>query len=236
MPAERALVTPKAVLRPQQEYSSCVCAANSSNGLARAFRFVAQGGSLRRVPTRALRDGHDPRQPVLNPRPHGSDRGHSGNADRPGVAIENISMPVCNTILLGGHMPTSRLTPDIIAAAIQGYEAQKARIDQQISDLRAMLPGGGTGAAGTPEPRKRRALSAAARKRIADAQRKRWAKAKRGPEPPAAKTSRKPKRRLSEAGRQRIIEATKRRWALQRAKSEGTGNTPQTTEKKSGRK
>ena len=34
------------------------------------------------------------------------------------------------------------LTPEIINAAIDGYEAQKARIDAKIADLRAMLPGG----------------------------------------------------------------------------------------------
>ena len=41
-------------------------------------------------------------------------------------------------------MPTPRLTPEIIHAAIDGFEAQKLRIDAQIADLRAMLPGGTT--------------------------------------------------------------------------------------------
>jgi hypothetical protein len=59
-------------------------------------------------------------------------------------------------------------------------------------------------------------MSAAARKRIGDAQRKRWAESKRQSASPSASATReapKPKRKLSAAGRKRIIEATKRRWA-----------------------
>jgi hypothetical protein len=72
-------------------------------------------------------------------------------------------------------MPT-KLTHEIIAAAIDGYEAQKIRIDGKIAELRAMLPGGSTEPA-TPEPtkRKRRKMSAAGRKAISDATKKRWA-------------------------------------------------------------
>src|ERR1035437_5430853 len=45
-------------------------------------------------------------------------------------------------------MPTHKLTPEIITAAIVGFEAQKTRIDDQIAELRAMLSGG----AHTPPP------------------------------------------------------------------------------------
>jgi hypothetical protein len=117
------------------------------------------------------------------------------------------------------HMPTQKLTPEILTAAIAGFEQQKLRIDAQIAELRTMLPGGRTEPAATPEgPKgKRRKMSAAARKRIGDAQRKRWAESKRPSEPqsqPAA-TSEVPKRKrkLSAAGRLAIGEATKKRWA-----------------------
>jgi hypothetical protein len=114
-------------------------------------------------------------------------------------------------------MPTPRLTTELIAAAIEGYESQRARIDQKIAELRAMLHGGRPEPATTPEgsPRKRRKLSAAGRARIAEAQRKRWAEAKRATEPAPLETS-KPKRKLSAAGRKRIIAATKKRWAAVR--------------------
>jgi hypothetical protein len=39
-------------------------------------------------------------------------------------------------------MPTQKLTPEIINAAILGFEEQKRHIDTQIAELRAMLDGG----------------------------------------------------------------------------------------------
>src|ERR1039458_6898459 len=77
------------------------------------------------------------------------------------------------------QMPIGRLTPDLIAAAIEGYEAQKTRIDGTIAELRAMLPGGRAEAAVPEAPtRKRKKFSAAARRRMKEAQQRRWAKIK----------------------------------------------------------
>ena len=71
----------------------------------------------------------------------------------------------------------------LLNAALEGLELQKARIDEQIREVRSMLgqgaarrgrrPGGRT--PGKPA-RKKRVLSSAARKRIAAAQKARWAK------------------------------------------------------------
>src|SRR5450432_1757797 len=116
-------------------------------------------------------------------------------------------------------MPIQKLSPEILIAAIAGFEQQKLRIDAQISDLRDVLPGGRTEPVATPEvPKgKRRKLSAAARKRIGDAQRRRWAESKKPSEAPtnAAEASEAPKRKrkLSAAGKRSIAEATKKRWA-----------------------
>jgi hypothetical protein len=114
-------------------------------------------------------------------------------------------------------MPTMKLTPEIISAAILGYETEKAGIDKKIAELRGMMPGGGADAALTPKALtpKLRTISAAGRKAIAEAQRKRWA-AKKAAEPAPAEAA-KPKRKLSAAGRKRIIEATKKRWAAVKA-------------------
>ncbi len=68
----------------------------------------------------------------------------------------------------------NRLTPEIVAAAIEGYEAQKARLAAKIAELRQMLDGKPAEPAVAPAGRKRRRLSAAGRKRIAEAARKRW--------------------------------------------------------------
>src|ERR1035437_1870535 len=97
-------------------------------------------------------------------------------------------------------MPT-KLTPEIINAAIGGFEQQKLHIDTQIAELRAMLPGGpATSASPEPKKRKRRKMSAAGRKAIAEAQRKRWAVSKKSVVPSAPATS-KPKRKLRKHGR-----------------------------------
>src|ERR1039457_4770224 len=95
-----------------------------------------------------------------------------------------------------------KLTPEIIAAAIEGFEAQKTRIDYQIAELRTVLTGGSAGPAAAPEPpkHKRRKMSAAGRKAIAEAQRKRWAASNKAAERSAPEAAPKPKRKLSAAG------------------------------------
>ena len=115
----------------------------------------------------------------------------------------------------------AKLNNDVLAAAIEGFEAQKKRIDNQIAELQQLITGGVAEPAAQSAPTaKRRRMSAAGRKRMAEAQRKRWAAAKTEPASalavakPAAK---KPKRKLSAEGRKRIIEATKKRWAAVRA-------------------
>jgi hypothetical protein len=116
-------------------------------------------------------------------------------------------------------MPTRNLTPQIINAAILGFEEQKRHIDTQIAELRTMLPGGPAEPTATAEvPKgKRRKLSTATRKRIGDAQRKRWAESTKPSEPQAQlaapQEAPKRKRKLSAAGRRAIADATKKRWA-----------------------
>ena len=74
-------------------------------------------------------------------------------------------------------MPKAKLTSTLIEAAITGFEAQKKAIDSQIAELRAMLTGAPAESTATVSAaRKRRKFSAAARKRMRDAQRLRWAK------------------------------------------------------------
>src|ERR1700724_2368746 len=101
-----------------------------------------------------------------------------------------------------------KLTPEILTAALAGYEEQKNRIDAQIVGLRQILDGGSTDGANPEASKPRRKMSAAARKRIGAAQRKRWAEARKqaggasevGPVPV------RKKRKLSAAGRKAIIE------------------------------
>lgn len=90
-------------------------------------------------------------------------------------------------------MPT-KLTTEILNAAIEGFETQKRRIDTQIAEIRQILQGARTEPAAVSEPPKpKRRLSAAGRRRIIEATKKRWAAihaAKQAEQPaPAKKTT-----------------------------------------------
>jgi len=112
-----------------------------------------------------------------------------------------------------------KLTPQIIHAAIEGFETQKKQIDVQIAELRGMLDGNRPEPATESEagPLKRKKFSAASRRKMALAQKARWQKIKGEVGPTAVPEAPKLKRRMSKAGRARIIAATKARWARVRA-------------------
>jgi hypothetical protein len=128
-------------------------------------------------------------------------------------AAEDISCHHCHQGL--ARMAQPKFTKEIVEAAIEGFEAQKRRIDAQIAELRAL----GSDAEGEPSSgvlRKkagRRRISAAGRAAIAEAQRKRWAAKKAAP----PSTTAPKKHKLSAAGRKAIAEAQKKRWAMKKA-------------------
>src|ERR1039458_4870766 len=138
----------------------------------------------------------------------------------PPTAVTDLTGKIALTWMVRkADMPT-KLTTEIITAAILGFEEQKRHIDTKIAELRQMLAGTPTATAAAPEvPKgKRRRISAAGRARIADAQRKRWAEAtaESARSLPLAGAA-KPKRRLSAAGKAAIVAALKKRWAAKRA-------------------
>ena len=115
-------------------------------------------------------------------------------------------------------MPT-RLTDEIITAAIRGFEEQKRHIDTQIAELRATLSGAAVSAGAAPEaPARKRTISAAARRRMAAGQQARWARIRGESGSKPAEPS-KPKHRLSAAGRANIVAALKRRWAAKKSEA-----------------
>ena len=74
------------------------------------------------------------------------------------------------------NMPKPNLAPEILAAALQGLEAQRARLDAHIAEVRRLLGARPQQPTAPAEaPKSRRKMSAAGRKRISDATRKRWA-------------------------------------------------------------
>jgi len=109
---------------------------------------------------------------------------------------------------------------EILEAARLNYQTKLAEVERLISEesRQAVRKTSPTAAAEDVTPArygKRRKMSAATRAKMAEGQRKRWAKLNGElPEPVAAitKAPRK-KRRLSVAGRKAIAEATRKRWA-----------------------
>ena len=115
----------------------------------------------------------------------------------------------------------AKLSNEVIIAAIEGFQSQKKHIDTQIAELRQMQNGNRAESAATPQvlTRKRKKFSVAVRRRMREAQQRRWAavKGESATAAPATKRSPKRKRHLSAAGRKAIIAATKKRWARKRA-------------------
>jgi hypothetical protein len=114
-----------------------------------------------------------------------------------------------------------QLTQEIIEAAIKGFISQKAEIDSQIAELRNMLDGGiRMSPAAMPSETgkgKRKKFSLASRRKMAAAQRARYARLRGESEPTEAATAKPKRRKMSAAGRRAISIATKKRWAAIKA-------------------
>jgi hypothetical protein len=116
---------------------------------------------------------------------------------------------------------------ELLKAALFGYQVQSERLEATIADLQAQLghrgpgrPKATTDGIGQAAPKKR-TMSASARRRIALAQKKRWATYHQQQAEPVKPTKRK-KRKMSAEGKARIAAATKARWAAYReAKAKG---------------
>lgn len=77
------------------------------------------------------------------------------------------------------RMPRKVQDTALLSAALEGLEAQKRRIEEQMNQVRSMLgrraPHTAAAAASSEAPAQKRELTAAARRRIAAAQKRRWA-------------------------------------------------------------
>ena len=104
-----------------------------------------------------------------------------------------------------------KLDQAFLEAALVGYLQQRDQMDAKILEIQKQLGGS------TTTSQRSREMSAAARERIAAAQRKRWAAFHKSTPATAAKKAPAKKRQLSPAARKRIADATRKRWAAYRA-------------------
>lgn len=107
--------------------------------------------------------------------------------------------------------------------------AIKEQIERLECRLKSILESSAAPAAASLVKRGPRKMSAAARARIAAAQKARWAKVKGKTTAPVAKAAEKPapkkKGKLSAEGRAKIVAALKARWAARRAKQNRSKST-----------
>jgi len=106
----------------------------------------------------------------------------------------------------------------MLEAALIGFEQMKRNVEEKIAGIRRELgaPSGVMGIAAGQV--RRRTLSAEARRRIAEAQRKRWAAVKAQGKAAAAK------RTMSPAARRKIAAAQRQRWAKVRQQQNKAGS------------
>jgi hypothetical protein len=118
----------------------------------------------------------------------------------------------------------------ILQAALVGYQHEVDKLESKMAEIRRQLGIRKDGrrisatspAIAQPSGRRRRPLSAAARARIAEAQRQRWAAVRKqhGQKLPAAiATARKPKRKLSAEARAKLVANLKKARAAKAAKA-----------------
>ena len=111
---------------------------------------------------------------------------------------------------------------DSLNGIIAALERQKTAIERALAALRDVegipaTPSKSMSAPPEAPTQERRKFSAAARRKMALAQKARWAKIKGPVEPATPSTPEPTKRRISPEGLRRIIAATKKRWRLKRA-------------------
>jgi hypothetical protein len=123
----------------------------------------------------------------------------------------------------GSIYMAQQLTTEILNAALESLTAKRQQIDEQIAEIRRLLGGKGRESSSASEPtRRKHRISAAGRRAIAEAQKRRWAEQKASAGAALAKKAKAPKRKLSPEGRQAIADAMKKRWAAKKAAAQAT--------------
>ena len=125
-----------------------------------------------------------------------------GRAAKRKPLLDYKSLPSCN--------PDMSSLSNLSAQQLRRAASIKDQIDTLSSELSRLLATSDDRTA----PAGSRTMSAAARRKIAAAQKARWAKVKGGT---SEKPGQKPKRKMSAAGRARIAVAAKARWAKAKA-------------------
>ena len=107
-----------------------------------------------------------------------------------------------------------------LTSFVSELKARKTSLVDELRHVDAALSVVAKLGGGSPNTEPKRAVSAASRRKMALAQKARWAGIRKGSQPAAGAKTTSPapaKRKLSAAGRKRIAAATRARWAAFRA-------------------
>ena len=107
-------------------------------------------------------------------------------------------------------------------SVLQQLRQEQKQMQIQVEKLKeaiSVIEGLGTNSSGTSVngSRPKRIISAASRRRMAQAQRARWAKREKGPQSASKASGTAPKRIMSIAARRKIAAAQRARWAKVKA-------------------
>ena len=106
----------------------------------------------------------------------------------------------------------------LLALALAGLEAERARIDSEIAEIRSQLSGATAptlAVVAVTGRRKRRKMNAEARRRISEAMKRKHAE-RRAAAQTGQKTTQRQRTGLTAAGRKKLSEMMKARWAAKR--------------------
>jgi hypothetical protein len=106
----------------------------------------------------------------------------------------------------------------LLELALKGLEAERATIDGEIIQIKSQLNPQSTTAQTVPAlsptaPSKKRRMSAAARRRVSEGMKRRYAEMRKAAQPRHAESGGS---RLTAAGRKRLSDLMKKRWADRR--------------------
>ena len=106
----------------------------------------------------------------------------------------------------------------LLELALKGLEAERARIDDEIVEVRNQIGSGPTVSSGstTSLPKKRRKMSAAAKRRISEGMKRRYAEMRKPDVSALQSKQRRQRGGLTAAGRQILSDKMKARWAAKR--------------------
>ena len=185
-------------------------------------RSITQGTTKRNVRNRFL-ETHCTKRVIVLPRirQHSTRHQHTAGNKSPYHSLGQTNRNFSRITSKSNHIERKDKMASLDNVLQQlRQEHKQAQIQvEKLKEVISAIEGLGTTSSGTSVigSRPRRIVSASSRRRMAQAQKARWAKAGKGPQPVSKASGTVPKRIMSTAARRKIAAAQRARWAKVRA-------------------